>query len=222
MRLQPRTFEHAHADPWGDVRKPRAKDSSDNERMHVLLAAALFATPFWEVKDPREWNRVELQTLTQESPWAQLTETSGDLSPPVQVYLATATPLRQAEAEFARRSKIEVDPLREEYEAFLREEGRKSIVLAVYVADPTKVAEGAEAARMEDESVLKIGRKRLKMTGHFPPTRSDPFLRMIFPRPEIGEQKKISFEVYVPGIPGPYREAEFAVKDLVYRGKPDY
>lgn len=190
--------------------------------MHVLLAAALLAAPFWESKEPREWNAAELQTVTQESPWAQLTETGSELAPPVQVYLATATPLRQAESEFARRSKIESDPLREEYEAFLREEGKKSIVVAIYVADPTRIAEGPETKRMEEESVMKLGRKRVKMTGHFPPTRSDPFLRIIFPRAELGEQKKLVFDLYVPGIPGPYRHAEFVVKDLMYRGKPDY
>jgi hypothetical protein len=191
--------------------------------MRVLLAAALLAAPFWETKPPREWTEQELRLLTEDSPWAQVAEPAREgVAPGVQLYLATATPLREAEAEIARRRKISPDLLREEYEAFLREEGTKSIVLAVYAPDLASFAEGDAVRHIQNESALKIGRKRLKMTGHFPPTASDPYLRIVFPRPETADAKALSFEIYVPGIPSPYRQAEFRLKDLVYKGKPDY
>jgi hypothetical protein len=137
------------------------------------------------------------------------------------MYLASAAPIREAEAEYARRRNIPADFAREEYEAFLREEGSRSIVLAIYVPDPTRVADGDEASRMQEESMLKTGRSRLRISGHFPPTSSDPFLRMVFPRPSA-DPVSLTFEVYVPGIPAPYRRVEFRIKDLHYKGKPEY
>jgi hypothetical protein len=191
--------------------------------MHVLIAASLFAAPFWEAKPPGEWSEQELRKLAVDSPWAQIAETPREgLAPGVQVYIASATIMREAEAEFARRRKIKSDLLREEYEALLREEGAKTLVLAVYAPDASLLADAAESERMQEESTLKVGRKRLKMTGHFPPTSSDPFLRMVFPRPEIGGQKSLTFEIYVPGVPSPYRRVEFPIRDLMYKGKPDY
>jgi hypothetical protein len=191
--------------------------------MHVLIAAALFAAPYWEAKAPREWSEQELRKLTEDSPWAQIAETPREgLAPGVQVYIASATVTREAEAEFARRRKIESDLLREEYEAFLREEGAKAVVLAVYVSDASRLADASEAARMQEDSVLRVGRKRLKMTGHFPPTSADPFLRMVFPRPESGGEKSFTFEIYVPGVPSPYRRVEFQLRNLTYKGKSDY
>jgi hypothetical protein len=195
----------------------------DEDIMHVLVAAALFTAPFWETKAPHEWSKQELRKMVEDSPWAQIAEAPRrGLAPGVQVYLASATPVREAEAELARRGNVPSDLLREEYEAFLREAGGKSIVLAIYVPDASRVAEGEEARRMQEDSVLKTGRQSLRMTGHFPPTSSDPFLRLIFPRPQTAGGNRLTFEIYVPGIPAPYRSVEFRLKDLTYKGKPDY
>jgi hypothetical protein len=29
----------------------------------------------------------------------------------------------------------------------------------------------------------------------------------------------MTIELYVPGLPGPYRELQFALKDMLYKGK---
>ena len=74
---------------------------------------------------------------------------------------------------------------------------------------------------MEEESILKVGRKKHHMTGHFPPTPSDPYLRMAFPR-ELGpNDKSLLFELYLPGIGGGYAMVEFRLKELLYQGKPE-
>ena len=55
-----------------------------------------------------------------------------------------------------------------------------------------------EVKRMKEESFLRVGRKGYKMTGHFPPTPADPYLRLIYPR-EIGpNDKSLVFELYLP------------------------
>ncbi|MFN7993153.1 MAG: hypothetical protein U0Q18_06115 [Bryobacteraceae bacterium] len=68
--------------------------------MHVLCALlALLAAPFWETKPPKDWSEEELSMLMHDSPWAQMAEPA----PAVAIYLATARPLRDAEAELGRR-----------------------------------------------------------------------------------------------------------------------
>jgi hypothetical protein len=74
---------------------------------------------------------------------------------------------------------------------------------------------------MEEESQLKAGGKKYKMTGYFPPAGADPVLRLVFPRPN-GVVKDLDFELYVPGASAPYRQATFRVKDLLYRGRVEY
>jgi hypothetical protein len=57
------------------------------------------------------------------------------------------------------------------------------------------------------------------MTGHFPPTAGDRFLRLAFPREVQATDKTVVFDLYLPGVPNPYREAEFQVKDMLVNGK---
>jgi hypothetical protein len=59
------------------------------------------------------------------------------------------------------------------------------------------------------------------MVGHFPPNSRDPMLRMVFPRPE-GEFKSLRFELYLPGVSKPYRDLEFDLKEMMFRGKLEY
>lgn len=183
----------------------------------IGLWLALLAAPFWETRPPREWSEEQLQRMLSDSPWAQRVDRIGKV-----VYLATASPMREAERELARRQakrkNAEPDP---EYSDFLAEDQGRHIVLAVAYPDPRPLAEAAEAKRMEEESILKIGRKKIHMTGHFPPTSSDPYLRMVFPR-EIGpNDKSLVFELYLPGSGGTYGMAEFRLKELIYQGKPE-
>jgi hypothetical protein len=183
----------------------------------------LLAASFWETKPPREWSGQELRKITEDSPWAQIVSTArAGTAPGVQVYLATATPVRAAEAEFARRQKSPPDLLREEYEQFLREDEGRSVVLAVYIPDPQALADAAESRRMEQECLMKVGRQEVRITGHFPPSTTDPFLRLVFPRQDTGKAKALVFVLYLPSVPSPYRQVEFNLKDLQYRGKTDY
>jgi len=180
--------------------------------MHLVCGVlALLAVPFWEAKGPTEWTETEIERLMHDSPWAQMS----DPAPAVQVYLATARPLQEAEAELARRRN---KPLNDEYLEFVRQEGSKNLVVAISFKKLTALQDGQEAQHMEEESIMKVGRQKYKMSGHFPPTPTDPFLRLVYPRVVGEHDKTVTFELYLPGY-GPYHEAEFRVRDLQYKGK---
>lgn len=123
---------------------------------YVLLA--LLAAPFWETKAPGDWTDVEIERLLHDSPWAQM----ADPAPAVQVYLATAHPLREAEAEWARRRG---KPLSEEYVDYIGQEGAHRLVVAIAYDNLTALADGEEAHRMEEESIMKVGRRKYQMEG---------------------------------------------------------
>ncbi len=182
--------------------------------MHLVCAfLALLAAPFWETKAPADWTSEQIEVLMHDSPWAQM----AGPAPEVQVYLATAHPLREAEAQLARRL---AKPLSDDYIAYLRDEGADKIVLAIAFRDLKAMADGEEEHRMEEESIMRVGRRKFKMEGHFPPVPSDPFLRLIYPRAVTEQDKTVVFELYLPGY-GPYHDAEFRVRDLMYKGKLD-
>ena len=198
----------------------------------LMYVSWLLAVPFWESTPPVEWSEEQLILLLNNSPWAQ---TVGDgvgratrlPSPPVLMYLASATPLRQAEEELIRRRYKQQPDLhaaivdaREEYQAYLAEQVGKVIVVAIPLA-ANALADAGETKRMESESLLRVGKRKVKSTGHFPPTPADPILRLIFPKDLPEGTKEFTVEVYLPSIPAPYRSATFRVKDLVYRGQPD-
>ncbi len=177
----------------------------------VCALLALLAAPFWETKAPRDWTEPEIELLMHDSPWAQM----ADPEPSVQVYLATAYPLREAEAELARRRG---KARNEEYLDYLRQEGASKVILAIAFRNMDALSDAEEAHHMEEESIMKVGRQKYKMEGHFPPVPSDPFLRLVFPRVQPEREKNITFELYVPGY-GPYHEAQFRVRGLTYKGK---
>jgi hypothetical protein len=77
----------------------------------------------------------------------------------------------------------------------------------------------AEQKRLADESVMVVGRRKYPMAGHFPPTSTDPVLRLVFPREVQPSDKSVVFRFYLPGINFPEREVEFWTEDLKYRGK---
>jgi hypothetical protein len=180
--------------------------------MHLVwVLLALFAAPFWETKAPKDWTDPQIEHFLHDSPWAQMAEPA----PAVQVYLATAHPVREAEAEWAhRRGK----PLGEEYVDYLAQEGANKLVVAIGYKNLAALADGEEERRMEEESIMRVGRQKYKMEGHFPPVPSDPFLRLVYPRAPTERDKTVTFELYLPGY-GPYHAAEFRVRDLMYNGK---
>ncbi len=193
--------------------------------MHLFwLALVWFAAPFWESKPPAEWTHAELARMLSDSPWAQAASFDSRIggASPVRVFLATAKPIRDAEEQARLRGTRRPDAplgIDQDYRQFLRSDSARHIVLAISGSTAEGMANGDETRQMEKECVMKVGRKKYKMTGHFPPSSGDPYLRLIFPRAVVDSDKEVVFEVYVPGAVPPYREAFFKVRDLFYKGK---
>jgi hypothetical protein len=187
--------------------------------MHALLPLFFFlAQPFWEAKPPEAWTDAEIQTVRTESPWAQRTTEA----PVVVVYLATAAPIEHAEAELRLRLKKNPHPMPEpdaDYIEYLSGHREENFVLAVTYPTLAGLGDARESKRMEEESVMLIGKKSYGIIGHFPPTPSDPVLRLIFPRAMKPTDKTVLFRLYLGGLKFPEREIEFRVKDLTYQGK---
>lgn len=193
--------------------------------MHLLwLALVWFAAPFWESKPPAEWTRAELARMLSDSPWAQAASFDSRIggATSVRVLLATAKPMRDAEEQARLRGTRRPDAplgIDEDYRQFLRSDSARRIVLAISGATAEGMANGDETRHMEKECVMRVGRKKYKMAGHFPPSSGDPYLRLIYPRAVADSDQEVVFEVYVPGAVPPYREAFFKVRDLFYKGK---
>ncbi|HKE21040.1 MAG TPA: hypothetical protein VKB88_01555 [Bryobacteraceae bacterium] len=185
--------------------------------MRPLLPLLLFlGPPFWEAKPPERWTDAEIDFVLHRSPWTQALSPS----PEVPIWLATAAPIEDAEAEArlrTKRTEKEPDP---DYTGYVTEHGDEVFVLALAYPTLKGLGNAAEDRRMEEESVMKIGRKTWHIVGHFPPTPSDPVLRLVFPREVKPTDKDVEFVLYLPGLPFPEREAVFRVKDLLYHGKP--
>jgi hypothetical protein len=142
----------------------------------------------------------------------------------VLVRLATAAPIEQAEAEQARRASLRrkqpenpADAL--EYRLWMEDNRATQIVLAIQLPTNQGLLDDREVRRMEDESVLNAGKRKIKITGHFPPSAADPFLRLAFPRQVQLSDKTITFDLYLPGVSAPFRSVEFKLKDLLVSGK---
>jgi hypothetical protein len=203
--------------------------------MPFLLALLLIAASFWEAKPPAEWSDLEVSQLFSESPWAQPIRAKIDgktkgptahlMMPPVQGYLASARPLQLAAQERDRRAKAkakgkedEYDPFAEEYLAWLESTSKAHVIVAVRVAKATAYSDSKELALMKN-SFIKVGGRKYSMTSYFPPSSHDPFLKIAFPRQVQLSDKKVEFELYVPGVAGPYRMGEFLLEPMVVAGK---
>lgn len=183
--------------------------------MHAALALFFLAQPFWETKPPEMWSNQEIETIRSNSPWAQ----GVGPAPTVLVYFATAAPIEEAEGELRLRSKNDLHEPDADYLTYLSVHREEYFVLAIPYVSLAKLGSAEEEKRMEEESVMVIGRKTYKMAGHFPPVPSDPVLRLVFPRQIQPTDKRVSFRLTLPGIDFPEREVEFTVKELIYRGK---
>jgi hypothetical protein len=185
----------------------------------LLPLLFFFGQPFWEAKPPEKWTDAEITYLRNSSPWAQQVG-----APPQQVtvFLATAAPIEAAEAELRLRMKKNTRPLAEpdpDYLDYLREHRDSTFVLAITYPTLTGLGHADESKNMEEETVMLVGRKEYKILGHFPPTPSDPVLRLIFPRMVKPTDKSFFFKLYLMGLKFPEREVEFKVKELMYQGK---
>jgi hypothetical protein len=95
------------------------------------------------------------------------------------------------------------------------------VILAVLYTNGPFTWPKDEDQRFQKDSLVVIGRRKHHMVGYFPPTAADPVLRIAFPRDVQPSDKRVVFQLYLPGISFPEREAEFDVKDVMYRGKPE-
>jgi hypothetical protein len=192
-----------------------------------LLMLFVFADPFWVSKQPSEWTDAQLRALLTNSPWAQPVEGPGTNAPPVEVFLATAAPIELAEKENERRVQarrrpgpaLPESPAITEYRLWMEDNRATQIVVAVAIQNNKGFLDEREVRRMEDECVMRVGKKKIKMTGSFPPSEADPFLRLAFPRQVELSAKTLYFDLYLPGVPAPFRTAEFTLKDMVVAGK---
>jgi hypothetical protein len=187
--------------------------------LHTFASLLFFLTQaFWDAKPPEKWTDAEIASIRSNSPWAQQVGT-----PPqtVTVFLATAAPIEAAEAELRLRLKKNPRPLPEpdpDYLDYLREHRNDTFVLGVTYPTLSGLGRAGESKEMEEETVMVLGRKEYKILGHFPPTPSDPVLRLIFPRMVKPTDKTVFFKLYLAGLKFPEREVEFRVKDLMYQG----
>ena len=73
---------------------------------------------------------------------------------------------------------------------------------------------------MEQDCAMDLGRHRVTLSAYFPPTPSDSYLYLAFPRdPGAGSDNAVTFELYLPGVAGPYRTVTFKLKDMLVGGK---
>ncbi len=198
------------------------------EAMKLVAILALLSASVWESKAPADWTGEELVRLFTDSPWAQMVDAPGIKEAhgeAVQMYLASAAPMREAEKERQRRyvrkanGTAPEEPMDAEERIWLEDNLATQIVLAIRVQHPGEFDDAGEVRRMEQDSILHVGRRKYKMTGHFPPTARDPYLRIAFPREVTAADKSVVFELYVPGARPPYRTLEFRVKDMLWMGK---
>jgi hypothetical protein len=205
--------------------------------MWLVVALLLLVEPFWQVKPPMEWSDVELAQFLADSRWAQMSAQPGKAQvgknawsgQPIQVYLATAGPVVKAVAERDRRAELRRpgitkaladDPLSEERAVWFADNREKHIIVAARVGNNDAFSKEAETRRLEQDSAMDTGHGRVKLSAYFPPTSTDPHLYLAFLRELVSPTDKIvSFELYLPGAPGPYRTLQFKVKDLLVDGK---
>jgi len=192
--------------------------------MHLPWLALMLAAPFWEAKPPAEWTPGELWRIFSDSPWAQTASYDSRIggATTVRVYLATAQPMREAEQQARLRGaqrKAAPGVFEQEYQEFLGAQAARHIVLAVSGWTAEGMSNGEETRQMEKHCLMKAGRNKYRMTGYFPPSPADPYLRLIFPRVVKDSDKRIVFEIYVPGATPPYREVFFKVRELSYKGR---
>lgn len=184
----------------------------------IVALFLLMGQPFWELRPPEQWTLEEIDQLRNNSPWAQPV---GQVAP-VTVFLATAAPIEQAEEELRLRTKKNPHPLVEpdpDYLDYLRDHRGEAFVLGVLYPPMNTFGKPGEDKQMEEETTMVVAHRQYRLLGYFPPTPSDPVLRLVFPRAVKPTDKDVVFHLYLPGLSFPERDLEFTVKDLSYQGK---
>jgi hypothetical protein len=196
--------------------------------MKLAAMLLMLAASFWETRAPTEWSDDEVIRMFTDSPWGQMVEATAAKDAhgaPVQIYLATAGPMQEAEKERQRRyvrkgnAPVVETPMETEYRLWLEDNRASQIVVAIRIPRSKDFDDGAQTKRMEEESFMRVGRKKYKMSGSFPPTVHDTYLRLAFPREVHESDTRVTLELYLPGVSPPYRTVEFKVKDMLVKGK---
>lgn len=183
--------------------------------MRALSVLLLLASqPFWEAKPADKWSDREVEMILHSSPWAQVT----GVAPEVTVYFATAEPIQEAESELRVRSRRPVPELDPDYVDYLREHADDAFALAIPYPN-AGFGSAADQHAMEEETKMIVGVRKYDILGYFPPTPSDPVLRLVFPRQVRPSDKIVELRLFLPGVSFPEREVEFRVKDLYFKGK---
>jgi len=188
------------------------------EPVTIFMLLLFLGPPFWEAAPPAEWSDSQIEWLLRESAWAYHEKGA-------QIYLASAWPVWQAERERYRRrppSGGETSDSLEEYFEFLEENRDRYIVLAVHILLPQYLLTEKATRRMEERCVMIAGGKKHKLVGHFPPTPNDRYLRLVFPRVKPSSNGSLRFQLYVPGVPLPFRRVEFDLSRMKFRGNPTF
>ena len=197
----------------------------------ITLLLLAQATGFWN-NDPASWTHEQVTQLLSDSPWARTADDFANrgrpirsAAPAVQVYLASARIMQLAEEQsllrFTKTKPGLLDQIREsqaEYREYLKENAGKVIIVAISL-DAAAFAAANDTGRLESESFLKTGKRKFKIIGHFPPSPSDPVLRLIFPRELDPTDKNLTLGVYVPGATFPFRQVQFKLSDMMVQGK---
>jgi hypothetical protein len=188
--------------------------------MTTVVAALLAGVAFWDVLPPEAWTETQLRQMFVASPWGQIARARN--SKDVPIYLATAAPMRAAEVELRRRTKPAEDVLYDEYRAWLDENAATHVVVAVRLPEPEALHDAAEARSVEKDARLIVRGKKYPVRIMFSPTRTDPWLRLAFARPQGEPGEAIDVDLYVPGSGEAYRRAVFEVKNLAWKGKLEW
>jgi hypothetical protein len=175
----------------------------------------LFGQPFWQTKPPEKWTDAQVESIRQYSPWTQ----NVGPSPELLVWLATAQPIEEAEAEARLRKKNPLNEPDPDFLDYLRDNRDQVFVLAIAYPILTGRVKVEQQKMLEEESRMLIGSRSYKILGHFPPTPSDPVMRLVFPRVVRPSDKNVVFQLFLPGLNFPERQALFKIKDLYYHGK---
>ena len=82
-------------------------------------------SPFWNAKAPADWSAEEVRELLRQSPWA--TVSAATMGPRLNIHLASAEPMREAETRerLALRYPVQPGASFEEYQSMLKD-GRTS------------------------------------------------------------------------------------------------
>lgn len=188
--------------------------------MFPLIAMLLLqiANPFWETKPTANWSVAECERLLRNSPWVQADS-------PYRVYITSAEPVRIAEERIRAKAALggEVTAeLDQDYQQFVNERYRDHVIVGVHMPNPTLLFDPREVADVVKESRMKLGKRKHKLVAHFPPTAADPVLRLVFPKKLVGDEKTLTLELYIPGSTTPWRNFEFLLKDLTWKGKAEF